>query len=312
MRLRAAIDQFVQGYFSTRDRSRKTVAAYTSDLHQFRRFARRTQDLSEMTPELVERWALELRQRGYKPSSVRRKLASLRVLCNYWARREVLVRSPFWRLRLNLGPTQVLPRTLTTDEMSSLLRQAARSAKRYPPDHRSRPGPAFTAYRDLAIVELLFATGMRVGELTKLRVQDLAIADRSLLIQGKGQRERIAYLPEPRSFAVIRSYARHRRHLATENEALFIDPSGRAISTEEVRTALRRIAHDAGLAKHVTPHMLRHTAATLLLRNGADLRVVQEFLGHASIVMTQRYTHVANEHLMKTLKERHPRAMLRA
>jgi site-specific recombinase XerD len=296
---------------------------------------------------VVEGWARELREKGYQPTSIRRKLAALRALCNYWVRRNVLAASPFWRLRLNLGSARTLPRVLSADEVAALLREAARRARAHPAAARHGLGPGFLAVRDLAIVELLFATGVRVGELVGIRLDDLSLQERSILIRGKGRRQRLAFLTEPQSLQAVQQYVKLRTALpallapmaapadptaersdpATARSdqiaasahrttapaggptaALFVNSAGRALTTQGVATALRGLAQAAGIPRRVTPHMLRHTVATLLLRNGADLRVVQEFLGHASIVMTQRYTQVAKEQLIRTLENHHPRA----
>lgn len=312
MKLTVAIDQFINGYFSTHDRSLKTLQAYTSDLQQFCRFLKRPgRDVNTLAPEDVEAWALALKRDTYQPASIRRKMASLRTFCNYWARRNVLTSSPFWRLRLNLGASRTLPRVLTSDEVAALLRCATREAAAYPARAQSVFGDAFFAQRNHAVVELLFATGLRVGELAAMQLEDLSLEDRSLIVHGKGRRERLAFLVEPRSFAVVSAYARARENVDADTSAFFINAERRPLSTQSIAALLHRLASSAGIKRRVTPHMLRHTIATLLLRNGVDLRIVQEFLGHASITMTQRYTHVAKEQLVRSLEQRHPRRMLK-
>jgi site-specific recombinase XerD len=129
--------------------------------------------------------------------------------------------------------------------------------------------------------------------------------ERSLLIHGKGRRERLAFFVEPHSYELIASYVAARVPLP--GSALFVNASGLPISTQTVANVIRALCLAAGVTKRVTPHTFRHTVATLLLRNGADLRVVQEILGHASITMTQRYTHVAKEHVRGALERHHPR-----
>jgi site-specific recombinase XerD len=164
----------------------------------------------------------------------------------------------------------------------------------------------FLALRNLVALELLFATGMRVGELVSLRLKDWREDDQSFVVQGKGDRQRLAILPDDRSVAAVQAYLPKRRALQVGQDALLLNAAGRPLSTQGVARVLDRFAHQAGVPTHVTPHMIRHTVATLLLRHGADIRVVQEVLGHTSITTTQRYTHVSKEHLMETLRAHHP------
>lgn len=162
----------------------------------------------------------------------------------------------------------------------------------------------------MAIIEVLFTTGIRVGELVKLRVADWHASECTLLIRGKGSRERLALLPDQRSLSALQLYLDERATLSCETESLFVNHAGRCLSEQGVSLVLTRIAREAGIAPRVTPHMLRHTLATLLLRYGADLRIVQEVLGHASLTTTQRYVHVAKDHLLASLRVSHPNVRL--
>jgi site-specific recombinase XerD len=164
----------------------------------------------------------------------------------------------------------------------------------------------FLHLRNLAAVEILFATGIRVGELVSLNIKDWLEEDASFVINGKGSRQRLAFLPDDRSLRAVRLYCTDRRQIATENEALLLNAAGRRLSTQGIARMLDLYAKKAGISVRLTPHMIRHTVATLLLRYGADIRVVQEVLGHASIATTQRYTHVSKEHMLSTLRARHP------
>ncbi len=309
MEIARAIDQYLKGYFATHERSDKTSRAYRTDLRQFEAFLGKRRSLTALTPDNVEGWALELKTNGYEPTSIRRKLAALRGLCNYWTRRGTLADSPFWRLRLNLGSSRVLPKVLTADEVAALLR-AVRACERAESPPGAALGATFLASRDVAIVELLFATGVRVGELVAITLDDVAQDQRAIVVRGKGRRQRLAFLLEPQSCHSIREYVLARSRLKLDTRALLLNRSGGPMTTHGVSSVLHQLATRAGITRRVTPHMLRHTIATLLLRNGADLRVVQEFLGHASIVMTQRYTQVSKEQLIRSLETHHPRATL--
>jgi integrase/recombinase XerD len=333
MQLNQANAEFISGYFSTHDRRTKTKLAYCSDLAQFRKFAGDDVVLLSLGGTVIENWAAHLRQEGYSPASIRRKMVALRVFCGYWVRKGALAESPFWRVKLSFGRIEQLPRTLTEGEMRALLGEARRECAggaqvanlAHTPlqaaaqvanlphsplqDAVSQTGAGsggYRALRNLALVDLLFATGMRVGEVSALDIKDFAIEEGVFRVQGKGGRDRLAFIVDEETVRVQREHLEARRGIATESAALFLNNSGARLSTQGIANVISRLRRGAGIERHITPHMLRHTVATLLLRNGADIRVVQEFLGHTSIVTTQRYTHISKEHLIGVLRKHHP------
>ena len=149
---------------------------------------------------------------------------------------------------------------------------------------------SFTRLRDLALLDLFIATGLRVGEVSALSVRDYSQDDHTVRVRGKGGRHRLAFVVVPYSREIQNRYLRLREKLNPPTRALFPNARGYRLTSRGIRRMVTQRAIDAGLRTHVSPHMLRHTAATLLLQNGVDLRIVQEFLGHASITTTQRYT----------------------
>jgi site-specific recombinase XerD len=311
MLLRKAADLFLDGYFSTHERSPRTVAAYTTDLEQFLRSRHHSQKLEAITPEDLEAWAQLLKNKTLAPASIRRKLAVLKIFFNYWVRRRVLDRSPLWLLRFDIGKIKPLTRTLTPREMGLILRQARTEVGTLPKRPLEQPNGKFIALRNWAIVELLLATGIRVGEATALLLEDLTLDQRTLLIRGKGGRQRLALLTEDKSFEAVSVYHQQRLAVSSSTQAFLLNRRNSPLSAQGVSGVLRELSGAAGIQRHITPHMLRHTAATFLLHNGADIRIVQEFLGHASITTTQRYTHVSRSHLQAALKRSHPRMGLR-
>lgn len=320
MQMKEAIADFVNGYFSTHERSKKTKTAYGSDLKQFGTYAGKEFDLGSLGATLIEAWAAHLRNEGYSPASMRRKMVVLKVFCSYWLRRGSLNESPFWRVKLSLGRIEQLPRSLSETEMRGLLAHAGRTDMRDVP----RKGPVLARsrstrsssrdYRDirnLALVDLLFATGMRVGEVSSLNVDDFSVTELMFRVHGKGGRGRLAYVVDDQTILIQKQHLEARTQLVSESPALFLNAAGERLSTQGIANIIAQFRRDAGIERHITPHMLRHTVATLLLRNGMDIRVVQEFLGHASIATTQRYTHVVKEHLIKELRKHHPSLSLR-
>jgi site-specific recombinase XerD len=324
MQLNQASTEFLSGYFSTHERGKKTEAAYRSDLAQFRAFASEGLILSALDGAIVERWAAHLRQEEYSPASIRRKMVVLKVFCSYWVRKGELKESPFWRVKLSFGRIEQLPRALTEREMRALLRRAGRD---YSATLDTRSGPEdqvqspmkwkasscdYRSLRDFALIDLHFATGIRVGEASTLDIRDFFVREAAFRVQGKGGRDRLAFIVDEDTMRIQSAHLEARRSIKTESPSLFINASGQRLSTQGMTNVIARLRREARIKRHVTPPMLRHTVATLLLRNGADIRVVQEFLGHASIATTQRYTHVTKEHMVRVLRKRHPSLSLRA
>jgi integrase/recombinase XerD len=319
MNLKKAKADFLSGYFSTNRRTKKTETAYGSDLNQFLQFVGGNRALRSMSGTMIEEWAAHLRNQDYAPASIRRKIAALKVFCSYWVRKGAIDQSPFWRVKLSFGRIEQLPRTLKESEIRALLAEARRNYRaarrtlgsRPPVDCNGRPKRAFRTLRNSALVDLLFATGVRVGEASALDVSDYVADEAMFRIHGKGGRDRLAFAVDKSTRQIQQTYALARMRIATTSDALFLNAAGRRLSTQGIAAIISSLCSNAGIDRRVTPHMLRHTVATLLLRNGADIRVVQEFLGHSSIATTQRYTHVSKEHLVAVLQSRHPSLGLR-
>jgi integrase/recombinase XerD len=324
MQLIQASNEFLSGYFSTHERGKKTKAAYSSDLAQFRAFANEELILSALDGGIIERWAAHLREEDYSPASIRRKMVVLKVFCSYWVRKGDLKESPFWRVKLSIGRVEQLPRSLTEREMRALLRQAwqdysatlaiqsGSEATLQTHDEWKASSYDYRVLRDFALIDLLFATGIRVGEASALDMRDFFVREGVFRVQGKGGRDRLAFIVDEETVRIQRLHLEARKSIKTEDTALFISALGGRLSTQGITNVIARLRRTARIKRHVTPHMLRHTVATLLLRNGVDIRVVQEFLGHASITTTQRYTHVTKEHMVRVLRKRHPSLSLRA
>lgn len=319
MRINQASSEFLEGYFSTNERRAKTQKAYNSDLKQFQAFVGNEFDLLSLGSGDIEKWAAHLRQKNYSPASIRRKMVILKVFFTYWVRQGVLSESPFWRVKLSFGRIVQLPRTLTEGEMKGLLEQALSNYSRLKNEKnemdspRSKPSSRnYRFLRNLVILELMFATGMRVGEVSSIDIKDFLSKEALFKVHGKGGRERLAFIVDECAIEALREYISARNQIESNCPALFLNAAGTRLSPQGIANMLTQIKQDKGIDRHVTPHMLRHTVATLLLRNGVDIRVVQEFLGHASIATTQRYTHITKEHMVRELKTRHPSFDLRS
>jgi len=307
MKIADAAAEFQRGYFSTHQRSSKTRKSYAVDLLQMEQHFGPKKSLESVSPTALEEWIMRMRDKQLKTTTIRRKVAVVRLFFNYWVRRGTLDASPFWKVRLDLKCERQLPRNLSPRDMKRLIEHVWAEARQViGPFVSNLSDVQFRQLRDLAVVEILFATGMRVSELVNLSLDDWQEDESCFVVTGKGSVQRLAFLPDERSVHAVRLYISARKHRPGDSAFLLVSASGRHFKTQGVARVLRRFARDATISHRVTPHMIRHTVATLLLRYGADIRIVQEVLGHASISTTQRYVHVSKEHLRTILKERHP------
>ncbi|HYC04950.1 MAG TPA: tyrosine-type recombinase/integrase [Azospirillaceae bacterium] len=282
MTIEDAVSAFLRYCRDERGLSARTLAAYSQDLAEFARFAAgRAARIEDCTPALLVDYATHLKgPRGLALATVKRRLACLRSFLGWAERKGVIGTSPFRRVDLTIRLPRRLPRCLSVQELRALFEAR--------PKARPLDG--------LALL-LLFATGMRVGELAAARVGDLDMDGRSLRVRGKGDRERRVFLP-PEAVEELRQALAERPPTARSAAAPLVASKGGAA---RIRRGIRRIAEAAGLSRRITPHMLRHSAATALLEAGVDIRFVQRLLGHRSITTTELYTHVGDERLKQVI-----------
>jgi integrase/recombinase XerC len=275
-----------------RGASAHTLRAYRADLADCALFLARSRlpGLADADARALRAYLAALHERGLQKTSMARRLAALRSFYRFLVRRGRLRRNPAAELRSPRLPKR-LPGYLPIDESEALL---ARGSDR-----------GATAARDRAILEVLYATGARVAELSGLDVESVDLAEGTARIFGKGGKERIVPVGRPAIHAV-RAYLRGRREA---RGPLFRNRRGGRLGVRSIRRVVRDRARAAGLARRVTPHTLRHTFATHLLDAGADLRLIQELLGHARLGTTQKYTHVSADRLMRVYDDAHPRAI---
>lgn len=286
----------------------KTIAAYRIDLKQFQHYLEKSglpAVASAVGRGVLTDYIAEL-HRQYKPRSAKRKLASLKAFFSYLEYEEILTENPFTKIKARYKEPELLPRTISVLSLQRLLSEA----------YRERDDAGNTGYqgrvrsRDVAVLELLFSTGLRVSELCSLKKQDMDLQQGILRIYGKGAKERLIYLANRAVLDALEEYHSRCRKWIEGGDIFFYNRLGRRLSEQSVRFMIRRYAEAAGLTEHITPHMFRHTFATLLLEEDVDIRYIQQILGHSSITTTQIYTHVAMEKQRCILTERHPRNRL--
>lgn len=297
MDLELAVEEFLTSLAAERGLAVNTIAAYRRDLRQYCDFlaANGIESVEEVTPDLVTDHIARLRLSGAAPSTIGRKIAAVRGMHRFLAAEEYVPADPTALIdppRRSRG----LPKALTVTDVAKLLDA---------PDRNSPLG-----MRDAALLEFLYATGARVSEATALDQIDVDLHDATALVTGKGGKQRLVPVGAY-AIAALRDYYPIRSDLVAargDPGAVFVSVRGRRLTRQAVWQVMKKAADQAGLrADRVSPHVLRHSAATHMVEGGADLRTIQELLGHASISTTQVYTRVSPQHLYEVYVASHPR-----
>jgi len=290
------LDQFLHYLIVEKGLSRNTIEAYSHGLTRFLNYLREkgVQEVQEVDKFHIRGFLLALRGKNLNTKSIVRNLVAIRTFFRFLIQEGVLESNPVEELE-SPKVAKTLPEILTLEEIEQILEQ---------PNLQTPLGT-----RDRAMLEMLYATGMRVSELTQLPIHQVNLEGGYVLLYGKGSKERIVPLgTEAMKWVTV--YLKTARGILSkgkESPSLFINRSGKGMSRQRLWKSLKDYAQRAGLRKRITPHLLRHSFASHLLERGADLRSVQMMLGHADISTTQIYTHVTGERLKKVHKQYHPR-----
>ena len=278
----------------------KTLKAYRIDLGQFSKSTGIT-DPIDVSSNILEIYISTLHEK-YKPKTIKRKIASLKAFFHYLEYREVVILNPFNKIQIKFREPTVLPKIIPLLTVESFLSTIYTCRRQAPTAYQRK-----NALRDAAIIELLFATGMRISELCSLKAGDISLSDRSLLIYGKGNKERRMQIGNDDVLHVLAEYHNTFHNKSTSNGVFFINQNQTPVSDQAVRRMINKYVSLAAIDLHITPHMFRHTFATSLLEADVDIRYIQEMLGHSSINITEIYTHVALSKQRDILTAKHPR-----
>lgn len=278
----------------------KTLKAYRIDLGQFSAQSPTT-NILDITPHILEIYVAHLHQ-NYKPKTVKRKIASLKALFHYLEYREIIEKNPFNKLQIKFREPIILPKTIPLHTMEAFLSTIYKQYTTADTRYKKR-----NALRDAAVIELLFATGIRISELCSLKVNDVNLSDNTLLIHGKGSKERRLQIVNDDVIRILKKYQAEYSSEIQNCKHFFANQSGHPLSDQAVRRIINKYASLASIKLHITPHMFRHTFATCLLEADVDIRYIQEMLGHSSINVTQIYTHVSLAKQKDILLTKHPR-----
>lgn len=298
--LQALIQNYLEYCQQQKRLDHKTLKAYQIDLRQFSNPLSSTNVL-EITSATLESYIANLHL-NYKPKTVKRKIASVKALFHYFEYKEIIQINPFNKIQIKFREPVILPKTIPLHTVETFLSAIYRQRANGKTDYQRK-----NALRDAAVTELLFATGIRISELCSLKIHDVNLFDQTILIYGKGSKERIVQIGNNDVVHILNEYKNGFLPEIQSCNHFFVNQNGTALSDQSVRRMINKYTSLASIDLHITPHMFRHTFATSLLEADVDIRYIQEMLGHSSINVTEIYTHVAVAKQRDILMTKHPR-----
>ena len=304
--IQVEITEFISHCKFEKNLSEKTIKAYSIDLVQFVAF------LIKRDHPLKISGISKLELRGFleslshlKPKSVKRKIATIKAMFNFLEFEDKILINPFRKMRIRIQEPKRLPKILDIKEVQAIFRVVYQ---------RNLACPNLDSYsyleslRNIVVIELLFATGARVSEIANIKTENIDIGSGGMRIKGKGDKERFIQICNEETLSVLQKYQssfKERMHLASGY--FLVNRLGKKLSDQSIRGIVKSITIKARIKRHITPHIFRHSFATLLLEKDVDIKYIQVLLGHSSIVTTQIYTHVNRKKQRQILKAKHPR-----
>lgn len=277
------INKFLNEIKNTKNLSEKTIKAYKSDLLDFFLFVKEIIN----SKSIIDYIDYLNNYKQLKDTTIKRKIITIKQFVNYLYSKRIIKSNPFKGLKFRFKKERKLPKTLSINDVKKLLRTVSHSYNNQDSEYK-----IFKGIRDTAIIDLLICTGIRIGELTAIKLEDIYKYERSILIHGKGKKERFIYVSSADTWKNLNRYLKLRKKYKFKVEHIFVNKYGEPLTIYSIEDIYDKYIRKAKLS-HSTPHYLRHTFATNLLNNGADIRAVQEILGHSSVSTTQIYTEVS-------------------
>lgn len=301
MRISDARGEYVRWLETARDLSRHTVRAYDSDIAALERHMGQRACVGEIDRTCLLSFLEGQRMQGLSATTLRRRTCGVRSFCQWLISRKMLGSDPMRDAKVTIGGFRRLPRVVPVSELNRLLlylRKAAATSEHPRPRAAEESPHHFTT---LLAVALMVATGIRVSEAVSIRCEDVDPRTRTLRVLGKGRRERQVFLTNDWITSLVNAYMKARTNLGVSTSSLLFNLHFEPLSAPALRGRLAKAAEAAGLEAKITPHMLRHTAATQLMEAGVDIRYIQRLLGHASLSTTEIYTHVSDHALKRVV-----------
>ncbi len=303
MTLKIAISEFLLHCRFEKNLSKKTIEAYETDLDQLNIFLNAKELIGEISKEDLRNYLISLS--SLKPKSIKRKIATMKALFNYLEFEDKILINPFRKMRIKIKEPQTLRTVMDVREVIKILKTSYKK-KNLVKDKFSYS--YFEAVRNTVVLELLFSTGARVSEIADLKFENVNIRTGSVLIKGKGNKERIIQICNKETLTLLHEYAQFFQDSKTHpREWFLVNRLNKKLSDQSIRNTVSKISKNSGISRHITPHVFRHTFATLLLEKDVDIKYIQSLLGHSSITTTQIYTHVNQKRQRQILTLKHPR-----
>lgn len=298
--IQTTVDNYLEFCEFQKCLDKKTIKAYRIDLNQFFNGIS-INEVTYISSNLLENFIVELHKK-YKPKTAKRKIATLKAFFHYLEYKDIIKLNPFNKVNIKFREPLILPKTiplyLIESLLSSMYKQHSATTTSY---QKSR------TLRDIAVIEVLFATGMRISELCFLKASNINLHDKTILIFGKNSKERIVQIGNDDVIHILNEYQKIFQKYIEINDFFFTNKTGDPLSDQSVRRMIKKYTSLAAIDLHITPHMFRHTFATSLLEADVDIRYIQEMLGHSSINITEIYTHVNTAKQKSILTNKHPR-----
>jgi len=300
-----AAKEFLHHCMYEKNLSSKTIKSYQIDLKQFYQFLLNknySNEVARITKIEIRDYLESLSK--LKPKSIKRKIATLKAMMNYLEYEDKIDFNPIRKMKIRIKEPKTLPRFLSIEEIIRIFKSAYKEIALLNKDSYSYQ----IMLRNIAVIELLFATGARVSEIANLKNDDIDIITGTVTINGKGNKERIIQICSEETLKLLFLYKNIlNKNIIQSCNFFLINRINKGLSDQSIRNIVKIISKRANIQNHVTPHIFRHTFATLLLEKGVDIKYIQSFLGHSSITTTQIYTHVNREKQRQILSSKHPR-----
>lgn len=298
-----AINDFISHCQFEKKLSPKTIKAYRIDLRQFKIHLKNKSLLSEVSKQEIKGYLVSISP--LKPKSIKRKIATIKALFNYLEFDDKIEVNPFRKIRIKIKDPHSLRVVMDIQEIKKIFKSAYEKKQC---NIDTTTYSHFECLRNIVVFELLFSTGARVSEIAELQKNCINLETGLILIKGKGDKERIVQICNIETLSILKTYFNYYEEKISQNGGWFlINRNYKKISDQSIRNIVHRMVKNAGVIKHITPHIFRHTFATLLLEKNVDIKYIQSLLGHSSITTTQIYTHINQNHQREILTTKHPR-----
>lgn len=296
MNLQEKVKPYLEYCTYRKELDTKTIKAYRIDLTQFFSYVQS----AEPEKETIEQYITELHKK-YKQKTIKRKIASIKAFYSYLEEEELVEQNPFRKIKVKFKETIILPRIIPREEIEQLLNYIYASIS-------NLSGIQYKhTLRDASVIEVFFATGARVYEISNIRAENINLNSGLIRIMGKGRKERYIQISNTAVLDILRKYYKENEPEIKKSGYFFINNRGKRYTEQSIRLMLKKYTLKAGIQRKITPHMFRHSFATYLIEEGVDVSCVQQILGHSSIKTTQIYIHVAAKKQADILRELHPR-----